>query len=317
MTDLTPSPETAKRYKRALVFASCDPFTRGHEALLRAASTLAEEVVLSVMTDPSRPYALTEQQRCDLAGLCLMGSELPVRVVRPLDASGQRVIHEVVRHRCDAVVRAARPGEEWRERERFRVETIGFPWLSDRWEIVEPVGSPPTLRVSGSAVRAAIAAGGWVSPEACSRRAQVALRSAIRKEKRVGVLCSREEFESVVTACARQAALGGRVPAVRGVRWTDVVAACGSPPPGGMSGRDLVLLGAYSYEWGRGVNLVWIDEECVRNQCDLETAMALGGWDVFRFPSFAGSLDGLRDEPHFMVVKPGDEKRVLHHVSRL
>ncbi len=317
-TDL--STKTApKNYKRALVFASCDPFTRGHEALVRAASDIAEEVVLSIMTDPTRPYALTEQQRCDLAGFCLLGSGLPVKVTRPPDAKGQRVLHELVRNRCDVVVRAARPGEEWREQERYRTETTGFSWLVDRWVIVEPEGSHSALRVSGSAVRGAVAAGGWVSPNACSRRSQVSVRSAIRKEKRIGLLCSEADFESTVTACARQAALSGRVPTVRGVRWTDVLKACGSPIPEGMSGVDLLLLGAYSFDWGRGVNLVWIDEGCI-TQVGLEAGLALGGWDTFVFPSFLGSVaDAMTGcgEANFEVVKLGDEKRVLDRISVL
>lgn len=314
MTDLSTSP---KKWKRALVFASCDPFTCGHEALVRAAAQVAEEVVLSVMTDPSRTYALPEDRRVDLAARCLKETDLPVRVVRPFDPKGQRVVHELVRHRCDVVVRGARPGEQWREAERMRIEQVGFPWLSGRWEIVELQGSAEVLSVSGSAVRAAVASGGWVSPEACARRSQVALRSAIRRERRLGLLGTREEFESVAGACACQAVLAGRA-APRAVYWESVRAACGSPPPDGMLGSDQLLLGAYSYEWGRGVNLVWLDERCV-NQCGLDATLALGGWEVFVLPGFSGSVaDALAGcGERLEVVKAGDDRTVLARVATL
>lgn len=316
MTDLTPSSETAKKYKRALVFASCDPFTRGHEALVRAAAQVADEVVLSVMTDDSRTYALPEGMRKDLAASRLRETNLPVRVV---EAQGfkQRVVHELVRHRCDVVVRGARPGEQWREVERMRIEQVGFPWLCGRWEVVELQGSPEVISVSGSAVRAAVAAGGWVSPEVCARRSQIALRSAIRRERRLGLLGSREEFESVVTGCARQAALGNRAP-VRAVYWDSVLATGGSSPPEGMSGGDLLLLGAYSYAWGRGVNLIWLDERCM-NLAGIDATLALGGWEVFVLPSFTGSvaetLVGCGES--LGVVKVGNEERVLARVAAL
>lgn len=323
MTDPSTFP---KKWRRALVFASCDPFTRGHEALVRAAAQVADEVVLSVMTDPSRTYALSDKQRTDLAVQCLLDAQVTAKVTRPPDAAGQRVVHELVRNRCDVVVRAARPGEEHVELARMRVEVAGFPWLQDRWDLRTDLSFSPrpwtpesgaAQLVSGSAVRAAVAAGGWVSPLACSRRSQIVLRSAIRRERRLGLLGTREEFEAVVTACARQAALAGRT-SVRAVGWESVWAACGSPPPEGMSGGDLLLLGAYSYEWGRGVNLVWLDERCV-NQGGLDVALALGGWEVFVLPSFTGSvaeaLVGCGE--NLEVVKVGDEKRVLARVASL
>lgn len=271
---------TEPRYDKVLTFASADPFHEGHAAMLRAAAHLGKKVVFSVMTDPTRTYAIPHAKRVRLAQKCVEESKLAdlVEVTSPPEGARHDAISELVRTRCQGVARAARPGEQWRELDRMRVETTVFPWLKDRWHLVKPEGSPEALAVSGTAVRAAVAQGGWVSEEACSERAQVLLRSEIRKEKRVGVLGTRAQFGELVSRCAAEAARAGRVPAVRGAHWVEVLAWSDDLPEPGCTPHHL-LLGSMWYEWGRGINIVFLGEGCAE-QCGEHAALALAGWDV-------------------------------------
>lgn len=61
--------------RRALIPGSFDPITKGHEALVFAASALFDEVVLALFINPEKHYIFTEEER--LSMLKAVAAEYP------------------------------------------------------------------------------------------------------------------------------------------------------------------------------------------------------------------------------------------------
>ncbi len=59
--------------RRALIPGSFDPITKGHEALVSAASLLFDEVVLALFINPEKSYLFTKEERLSMLSLVAEG----------------------------------------------------------------------------------------------------------------------------------------------------------------------------------------------------------------------------------------------------
>lgn len=168
---------------KVLLAASFDPWTRGHEALLRAAVARFKQVVVAPMTDDSRSYVLPLQVRAALAAQAVSGLGLPAGAVEVVEAPGSTIVEAVIATGCDGVIRGSRGPQDLEVEERRRQCAADLlPGLGDRWFIWTPEDAA-TRNISATRVRDAMHNGVFLPDSVAPYWSQAALRYYMRGER--------------------------------------------------------------------------------------------------------------------------------------
>lgn len=243
---------------RTLIYGSFDPFTYGHAFLCRKARPHdSDEVVIAVLSDPSKSYCLSEEERRDSVKRGLLQDEVPSDLawVSLLPSKDDPIVH-LIHHKCDRILRMFRPGEQSMEVRRQLYHQSRYPGL--QYDLEESV-----VTVSSTFVRDAVGAGGWVSERICHPTTQVLLRERIRGERRIGVVGEKSDFLDYVQGVWRRLAEKNlsRSPAIRAVFLPDT---------------NNFPWAAAQTNWGRGYNFIHIPP----NWTAREDIAGLAGWCV-------------------------------------